>query len=250
MSAAAPAAIRMEGLTKVFKGQRVLSELTFDVPERAIVTILGFSGAGKTTLLKHILGIVRPTSGRIEVLGRDLAGMDRIGLREFRRNFGMLFQYAALFDSLTSLENVMFPFLELTGVPPGEAEERARALLAAVGIRELSFGKTPSELSGGMRKRVGLARALALKPRIMLYDEPTTGLDPILTKTINDLIVSTHRGGAADSMTSVIISHNVKASLEISDFVAFLDHGKIVEYLPTEEFRESTNPLIQEFINL
>ena len=242
--------ISFQGLTKVFKNQKVLSELNFDIPKNAIVTILGFSGAGKSTLLKHILGILSPTKGRVEILGKDLAVLDMMELREFRRNFGMLFQYAALFDSLTTFENVSFPLKEFTDMGKYEMDEKVRELLESVGIKEVSYGKLPSELSGGMRKRVGLARALALQPKIMLYDEPTTGLDPITTKTVNNLIVETHKRKRKGSMTSVIISHDVKASLEVSDFVAFLDRGKIVEYLSVDDFKKSENDLVQQFINL
>ena len=243
-------AVSIQNLTKIFKKQTILSDLNFDIPKNKIVTILGFSGAGKSTLLKHILGILRPTRGKVEILGRDLSKLDKMELREFRRNFGMLFQYAALFDSYSAFENVLFPLKEFTKMGREEMEEKARELLSSVGIREISYHKLPSELSGGMRKRVGLARALALRPRIMLYDEPTTGLDPITTKTVNDLITTTQDQGRSRQMASVIISHDVKASLKISDFVAFLDHGKIVEYLPADEFENSRNELVQNFIGL
>ena len=243
-------AISISGLSKKFKGQIVLSKLDFDIPKNKIVTILGFSGAGKSTLLKHILGILSPSEGRICVLGEDLASLDKMALREFRRNFGMLFQYAALFDSFTAIENVSFPLKEFTTMGEEAMEAEATKLLESVGMDESSHRKLPSELSGGMRKRVGLARALALQPRIMLYDEPTTGLDPITTRTVNDLIMDTQKRGESRRMTSVVISHDVKASLEISDFVAFLHRGKIVEYLPACEFGRSQNPLVQEFVNL
>ena len=162
----------------------------------------------------------------------------------------MLFQYAALFDSLSAYENVAFPLREFTDFSEHEIEERVYGLLESVGINLKSFFKLPSELSGGMRKRVGLARALALGPDIMLYDEPTTGLDPITTKMVNDLILETSRRNQKKGMTSIIISHDVKVTLEISDFVAFLDHGKIVEFLPANEFVNSKHPLVQEFLAL
>ncbi len=243
-------AIRIENLTKTFGEHTVLNRLNFDIPKGKIVTILGFSGAGKSTLLKHILGLMQPSSGSISVLGNDLSTLDNVELREFRRNFGMLFQYAALFDSLTALENVAFPLKEFTKFSKGEIEAKCHSLLESVGIKEIAHNKLPSELSGGMRKRVGLARALALEPQIMLYDEPTTGLDPITTHMVNDLIASTSQKNKDRQMTSIIISHDVRASLRISDFVAFLDRGNIVEYLPASEFAESTNELVQEFVNL
>ncbi|PIK16461.1 ATP-binding cassette domain-containing protein [Halobacteriovorax sp. JY17] len=243
-------AISISNLTKIFGKHTVLNNLNFDIPRNKITTILGFSGAGKSTLLKHMLGLHQPTSGKVSVLGSDLSTLDPMKLREFRQNFGMLFQYAALFDSKSAVENVAFPMREFTKLSEEEILEKSKDLLQSVGIKEVSYGGLPSELSGGMRKRVGLARGLALNPHIMLYDEPTTGLDPITTKMVNDLIVDTAERNSDRGMTSIIISHDVKATLRISDFVAFLDRGSIVEYLPVEEFKKSTNPLVQEFINL
>lgn len=243
-------AISLKHVTKKFGEHTILNDLSFDIARNSITTILGFSGAGKSTLLKHVLGILSPTSGTIEVLGKDLSNLDKVELREFRRNFGMLFQYAALFDSFTAEENVAFPLLEFTQYSKEEIHQIVTDLLVSVGIKPESFKKLPSELSGGMRKRVGLARALALNPHIMLYDEPTTGLDPVTTKMVNNLIVDTAVKNKDREMTSVIISHDVKATLEISDYVAFLDRGTIVEYLPVDEFKNSKNPLIQEFLKL
>lgn len=244
-------AISVKNVTKIFGEQKVLDGLSFDIKKNSITTILGFSGAGKSTLLKHILGIMNPTSGSVEVLGTDLKTLDQMELREFRRNFGMLFQYAALFDSFTARENVAFPLREFTKLKDAEIMSTVKDLLISVGIKEESFDRLPSELSGGMRKRVGLARALALSPKIMLYDEPTTGLDPITTKMVNNLIVQTSKEKRNDrEMTSVIISHDIKATLEISDYVAFLDRGKIIEYLPVEEFKKSDKEVVQEFLRL
>ncbi|PIP90194.1 MAG: ABC transporter ATP-binding protein [Bdellovibrionales bacterium CG12_big_fil_rev_8_21_14_0_65_38_15] len=243
-------AVAVNKVTKIFDGHTVLNNLDFIIPKNKIVTILGFSGAGKSTLLKHILGLMLPTHGHIEVLGQDLTQLNKVQLREFRRNFGMLFQYAALFDSMTALENVMFPLKEFTKMTPEQMYDHASKLLISVDIQEVAFNKLPSELSGGMRKRVGLARALALHPHIMLYDEPTTGLDPITTKMVNELIVETQKNNLSRGMTSIIISHDVRATLQISDYVAFLDRGNIVEYLPAAEFAKSNNELVQEFINL
>lgn len=243
-------AISIKNVTKIFGEQKVLDGMSFDVEKNKITTILGFSGAGKSTLLKHILGIMNPTSGVVEVLGTDLSKLDKMELREFRRNYGMLFQYAALFDSFTAAENVGFPLKEFTKLNPIEIKEKVKDLLVSVGIKEESFDRLPSELSGGMRKRVGLARALALSPKIMLYDEPTTGLDPITTKMVNNLIVQTSKDHKDREMTSVIISHDIKATLEISDYVAFLDRGKIIEYLPVEEFKKSDKEIVQEFLRL
>ena len=243
-------AIEVNNLTKIFEGHTVLDGLDFKIPKGKITTILGFSGAGKSTLLKHILGIMTPTSGGVSVLGRDLTRLTQSDLREFRQNFGMLFQYAALFDSMTTFENVAFPLREFSKMTESQIKEKVIRLLNSVGLEEFSHQRLPSELSGGMRKRVGLARALALSPKIMLYDEPTTGLDPITTKMVNDLIKQTSVAHENVQLTSVIISHDVKATLKISDYVAFLDHGKIVEYRPVAEFMQSENPLLRKFLDL
>jgi len=243
-------AVVIKDLTTILGGQTILDHLSFEIPRNKITTILGFSGAGKSTLLKHILGLLKPTSGSVSILGKDLNKLSEFELKKFRRHFGMLFQYAALFDSLSAFENVAFPLNEFTTLRDDEVEEKVYMLLESVGISIESFFKLPSELSGGMRKRVGLARALALDPDIMLYDEPTTGLDPITTKMVNDLILNTYRKNVERGMTSIIISHDVKVTLEISDFVAFLDHGKIVEFLPVKDFVHSQNKLVQEFLAL
>jgi phospholipid/cholesterol/gamma-HCH transport system ATP-binding protein len=243
-------AISIKNLTKTFGTHTVLNDLNFDIPKNKITTILGFSGAGKSTLLKHMLGLHQPTSGTVEVLGHDLAKFTDMELREFRQNYGMLFQYAALFDSLSTVENVAFPLKEFTKMKSSEIFNRVDELLTSVSIGKEAYNKTPAELSGGMRKRVGLARALALSPDIMLYDEPTTGLDPITTHMVNELISHTQRDHQEREMTSIIISHDVKATLRISDYVAFLDRGNIVEYLPASEFAKSSNHLVQEFVNL
>jgi phospholipid/cholesterol/gamma-HCH transport system ATP-binding protein len=243
-------AISIKDLTKRFGPSTILEKLSFDIYKNKITTILGFSGAGKSTLIKHILGLLQPTSGNISVLGENLCEMTQLELREFRRNFGMLFQYAALFDSMSAFENVAFPLKEFTQFTKSEIKEKVHEILLSVNIQEKSFHNLPSELSGGMRKRVGLARALALNPHIMLYDEPTTGLDPITTKMVNDLIVETAKLHKDRGMTSVIISHDVKATLEISDYVAFLDHGRIVEYQTAADFVKSEHPLVHDFLML
>lgn len=241
--------ISFKNVTKKYGSQTILDDLNFEIKKNKITTILGFSGAGKSTLLKHILGLSAPTKGEIICLGQKITQLDDFSLKEFRRNFGMVFQYAALFDSLTAVENVDFPLNEFTTLSIEERFSRASSLLTSVGITENSFNKYPSELSGGMRKRVGLARALALSPTIMLYDEPTTGLDPITTKMVNRLIVDTAINNKEKGLTSIIISHNIESSLKISDFIAFLDNGKIIENLPASEFKNSKVPIIQEFLN-
>ncbi len=243
-------AITFTRVTKQYGDAIVLNNLTFGIPEGQITTILGFSGAGKSTLMKHILGLTHPTSGKIVSLGTDMESLDELGLREFRRNFGMVFQYAALFDFLSAFENVAFPLREFTKMKESEIKERVTSLMQAVELVPESWNRLPSELSGGMRKRVGLARALALEPRIMLYDEPTSGLDPISTQVVSDLIVQTAKRNAQRKLTSLVISHDVRASLRISDNIMFLEKGKIVEYSTVEGFKNSNNPVIRRFLEL
>ncbi len=243
-------AIECHQVYKKFGDHTVLRDLNINIPRGQITTILGFSGAGKSTLLKHILGLLSPSSGEIKVLGQDLSQMDDLQLREFRRHFGMLFQYAALFDSMSTFENIAFPLKEFTKLKKNEIKDKVEGLIDAVGLQIESTHKLPSELSGGMRKRVGLARALALEPDIILYDEPTTGLDPITTKMVNNLILETSDRNKNKKLTSIIISHDVQATLRISDHVAFLEKGHILEYHPTETFRELDNPTIRKFLDL
>jgi phospholipid/cholesterol/gamma-HCH transport system ATP-binding protein len=243
-------AIEFNNLTKTFGDHTVLNNLDFNIHEGKITTILGFSGAGKSTLLKHILGIYHPTSGQCKVLGTDLTTLNERDLRQFRTNFGMVFQYAALFDSMTNYENVAFPMREFSDLTEEEINRDVLKLMEQVGLEEHAFQKLPAEISGGMRKRVGLARALALSPKVMLYDEPTTGLDPITTHMVDDLITSTQRAHEDVNMTSVIISHDVAATLRISDYVAFLEKGQVVEHSSVEQFKKSENPIIRRFLEL
>lgn len=242
--------IEIQNLTKVIGEQTILNDLSFSIERNKITSILGFSGAGKSTLLKHLLGLTLPTSGTIKILGKDISKFSSLETRNFRRNFGMLFQYAALFDFMDAFDNVAFPLREFTNFSEEEIRIKVKDILESVNLTEQSFKKLPSELSGGMRKRVGLARALSLGPQIMLYDEPTTGLDPVTTAMVNDLIVSTAEKNKVRGLTSIIISHDVKATLKISDFVAFLDRGRIVEYLPAKDFINSTHPIVREFLEL
>jgi phospholipid/cholesterol/gamma-HCH transport system ATP-binding protein len=243
-------AITFNHVTKKYGEATVLNDLTFGIPEGQITTILGFSGAGKSTLMKHILGLTHPTSGKIISLGTDMETLDELGLREFRRNFGMVFQYAALFDNLSAFENVAFPLREFTKLNESAIKAKVTKLMESVELVPESWHRLPSELSGGMRKRVGLARALALEPKIMLYDEPTSGLDPISTQVVCDLIANTAKINANIKLTSLIISHDVRASLRISDHIMFLEKGSIVEYSTVEGFKNSNNPTIRRFLEL
>ena len=243
-------AIEFKNVIKDFGEARILNDLSIDIAKGKITTILGFSGAGKSTMLKHILGLLKPTSGEVNVLGKNLSQLDDFEMREFRQNFGMLFQYAALFDSMSAFDNIAFPLKEFTKMGKAEIQDRVEKLFDSVGLDPDSMYRLPSELSGGMRKRVGLARALALEPQVMLYDEPTTGLDPITTKMVNDLIKSTSVKNAERQMTSVIISHDIEATLKISDYVAFLKKGHVVEYGTVEEFQKSEHPEVRSFLEL
>jgi phospholipid/cholesterol/gamma-HCH transport system ATP-binding protein len=239
-----------EHVSKSFGETKVLHDLCFGIHAGKITTVLGFSGAGKTTLMKHILGLALPSSGEVKVLGKTINKLGEMDLREFRRNFGMVFQYAALFDFLTSFENVAFPIREFTNMTEEAIKEKVLSLLDSVGIsREAAF-RLPSELSGGMRKRVGLARGLALDPHIMLYDEPTSGLDPITTHMVYDLMKETHLSNQQRGFTSIIISHDIHATLKYSDYIVFMEKGKVVEHSDVETFKKSENPVIRRFLEL
>lgn len=241
-------AIEVRDLRKTFNGKEyVLDGVNLGVPKGQITFLIGFSGTGKSVLLKHILGLVRPTSGVIEVLGSDLAQMDEDELVTFRQNFGVLFQNAALFDDMTSLENVCFPLLEhRRDLKQKAIEEIAKARLKLVGIEPKDYDKMPSELSGGMRKRVGLARAIALDPEILFYDEPTTGLDPIMTEVVDNLILSTHKH--REGLTSVIVTHDLFAAFRTGDYVAMLDKGGILLFGTPKDFLESDIEIVKRFV--
>lgn len=243
-------AVEFKNVTKQFGDSTILNNLNFKIHRGKITTILGFSGAGKTTLMKHILGLTMPTSGDIIVDGTIINQLSELDLREFRRNFGMVFQYAALFDFLTSFENVAFPLREFTKLSENEITTKVMDLLESVGIQKEAAYRLPSELSGGMRKRVGLARALALEPQIMLYDEPTSGLDPITTHMVYDLIKETAARNAHRQFTSVIISHDIHATLKYSDYILFLEKGNLIEHSDVETFKKSEKSVIRRFLEL
>lgn len=242
-------AIRCEGLTKTFDGKEfVLRDLNLEIPKGKITVLIGFSGTGKSVLMKHFLGLEKPTSGSIYVLGENMTIMTEDLLTLFRRRFGVLFQNAALFDDLTSIENVMFPIREhRRDLRRAKIIDLAASRLKSVGLVPKDFDKLPSELSGGMRKRVGLARAIALDPEILLYDEPTTGLDPIMTEMVDNLILDTHRQRVG--LTSVVITHDLMAAFRIGDFVAMLDKGRILLFGTPQEFFKSDIELVHRFVN-
>ena len=241
---AAPAAkIRLRGVCKAFGGRPVLDHLDFDVPEGDSVVVLGGSGTGKSVLLKHMIGLLRPDAGKVEVDGTDLAGLAGTALTGFRRRFGMAFQEGALFDSMSVHDNVAFP-LRRAKWERDRLEARVAECLEMVHL-EGAERKMPAELSGGMRRRVGFARAIALEPRILLFDEPTTGLDPVIKAVIDELILELQ-----DRLhsTAVTITHDLSSAFRIADRIALLFHGRIVAYAAPAAFRELPDERVQQFI--
>jgi phospholipid/cholesterol/gamma-HCH transport system ATP-binding protein len=237
--------IRVVDLHKSFGRQHVLRGVNLELETGQITTIIGGSGSGKTVLLKHLNALLLPNRGRIFVGDRDITKLSQSALNEVRRKFGVLFQGAALLDSMTIFDNVAFPLRETTRLKETEIEKKANESLAQVGLAGAGY-KFPAEVSGGMKKRAGLARALVIRPEIMLFDEPTTGLDPLLGKSIHQLIRKMH---ASYNFTGVIVSHDIPEVFEISDRIAMLTDGVIIEAGTTEEFRASQNPVVKQFIH-
>lgn len=248
-SAASKLAISVVDMKKSFDGKEfVLKGINLEVPKGSLTAIIGFSGTGKSVLLKHILGLFQPTSGTVTVLGQDLGQLSPDNLTKFRCNFGVLFQSAALFDDMSILENVSFPLQEhRRDLSLDEIQNIAEKKLLTVGLESKHFHKLPSEISGGMQKRTGLARALALDPEILIYDEPTTGLDPILTEMVDNLIVETHRNRQGN--TSVMVSHDLPAAFRIADHIAMLDSGKVLLMGTKEDFMKSEIELVRRFVD-
>jgi phospholipid/cholesterol/gamma-HCH transport system ATP-binding protein len=218
-TADAPAVVLLDRVSMQFGAHPVLRNITLGVRRDETVLVIGESGCGKTVLLKLVVGLLRPTAGRVLVDGRDLAERTADEMLQVRRRFGFLFQGAALFDSLTVYDNVAYPLRALHSLKETQIRDRVLERLKEVGLPDNSAAKMPAELSGGMRKRVGLARALALDPEVMLYDEPTTGLDPVMTELINDLIRQTRE---RRPVTSVIVTHEMKTVRRVADRVVML----------------------------
>ena len=237
--------IKIKNLKKSFGTQVVLDGVDFEIPREKLTVILGRSGEGKSVLLKHVIGLVKPDAGQIWVDGQEITVLSERQLNDVRKKFGMLFQSAALFDSFNVEDNVAFPLREHTQFSEADIKNIVKQKLEQVGLKNVGH-KLPNELSGGMRKRVGLARALALNPSIILYDEPTTGLDPVLTDSIDHLILDTQK---KFKVTSVVISHDIKSTFKIADKIAMLHDGKMIEEGGPEEFRESKNPIVQKFLS-
>jgi phospholipid/cholesterol/gamma-HCH transport system ATP-binding protein len=236
--------IRVIDLHKGFSGHEVLKGINLELEAGKITTIIGGSGSGKTVLLKHLNALLLPDRGSILVGGQDITKLGQRMLNEIRRKFGVLFQGAALLDSMTLYDNVAFPLRERSKLNGFDIDKKVEESLAQVGLAGMGY-KLPAEVSGGMKKRAGLARALVTEPEIILFDEPTTGLDPLLGKSIHELIRRVH---ATFKFTGVIVSHDIPEVFKISDCVAMLANGVITEVGTTEEFVNSNNPIVRQFL--
>ncbi|WAS83100.1 MULTISPECIES: ABC transporter ATP-binding protein [unclassified Corallococcus] len=239
------AMIDIVDLHKTFAGNKVLTGINLTVPAGSTCVILGGSGSGKTVLMKHMIGLLKPDSGQVIIDGQDIVPMSVEGLQQVRRSFGMVFQAAALFDSMTVFENVAFPLRQHTKLSEDEIRVQVRKRLDLMGLKREVEGRFPADLSGGMRKRVGLARAVVLDPKVVLYDEPTTGLDPITTDSVDDMILTAQK---ELGVTSVVISHDIASAFNVANQIAFLSKGVIVEHGSPEQLRESQHPAVQVFL--
>jgi len=236
--------IRVQNLHKTFGSQAVLRGLSLDVATGEIMVVIGRSGGGKSVLLKHLIGLLHPDSGAILVDGTDLTRLRGSALDRIRERYGVVFQGGALFDSMSVFDNVAFPLQEKTRLEYAEIRQRVEEKLEQVGLTGMGH-KNPAEISGGMRKRVAIARALVTEPQVAFFDEPTTGLDPILVNTIHHLIVELHR---KFRFTAVMVSHEIPEIFRIADRVAMLHDGVIVESGTPDAIQASKNPVVQQFI--
>ena len=236
-------AVRFDHVSKAFGPLTVLDDISFEIPAGQAFCLLGRSGTGKSVTLRHIVGLVRPDRGHVFVEDRDITTMAGRDLAEVRKHMGFLFQNAALFDSISVGENVAFPMRRHTDWSNAEIRERAEKKLADVGL-DTHFDKMPADLSGGMKKRAGLARAMALDPPILLVDEPSAGLDPITASEIDDLLVRTKANGT----TLVVVTHNIPSARAIGDVLAVLQDGRMLASGTAEALDASTEPLVQAFM--
>ena len=237
--------IEIRGLTKSLGGRRVLDNVTCTIEQRKTTVFIGPSGVGKTVLIKHIVGLLQPDAGEILVDGVDITKLGEDELYKIRQKFGMLFQDAALFDSMTVFENVAFPLHHHTQKNEREIEEIVERKLRQVGMPGIGQ-KMPAELSGGMRKRVGLARALALDPEIVLFDEPTSGLDPVMADTVDKLVKQTQKDLG---ITFIVISHDIASTFQIAHNIGMIYQGRLIEYGPKEKIQNSQNPILRQFFS-
>jgi len=236
--------IEIHGLKKRLGSKQVLDGLDLEIRKGETVVVLGPSGTGKSVLLKHVIGLMTPDAGSIRIAGEEIVGMDEPGLDRVRLKFGMLFQGSALFDSMTVGENVGLGLVEHTRLPGAEVHRRVKERLEWVGLKDVETMK-PASLSGGMRKRVGLARALAMDPEIILYDEPTTGLDPITGDVINQLIRAMQR---RLGVTSIVVTHDLMSAYKVGDRFAMIYQGRVVFAGTADEVRTTTHPMVRQFI--
>ena len=238
------AAIEVDDVYKAFNGFKVLNGLTVDFVEDAITTVLGPSGTGKSVLLKHIIALLYPDAGDIRVFGQSICKMSQDELFAMREGFGVLFQDGALFGSMSIYDNVAFPLRKHTKLPEDKIRAIVMQRLKEVGL-EGATRKMPNEISGGMRKRAGFARALVLNPKIVLFDEPDSGLDPVRTSLLCDLILDVHRehGG-----TYLLVTHNIPTAQKVSDYIGLLWQGCLAHYGPTDEAFASTDPFVRQFL--
>ncbi len=236
--------IRLSHVTKTFGTHRVLDDVSFEVERGRAFCLLGRSGTGKSVTLKHIIGLIRPDAGRVLVEGQDVPTLAPRDLARVRQRMGFLFQEGALFDSISVGENVAFPLRRHTRLPEDEIERRARARLEQVGL-DSDYATMPAQLSGGMRKRAGLARAMVLDPAIRLVDEPSAGLDPITSDEIDQLLL---RAKVEEGKTLVVVTHNIPSARTLGDELALLDHGRLVARGTAAELERSDHPLVREFL--
>lgn len=241
------ASVRLENVVKSFRGGRdhVLRGVNLEFPAGKLTYILGHSGAGKSVILKHVLGLLKPDAGAVWVAGKNISALRGRELSQHRTLFGMLFQNSALFDDMTIFDNVAFPLREHTQLSEAEIAEKVKKSLAILGMTS-GYDKYPNELSGGMKKRVGLARAIIREPKILLYDEPTTGLDPVTRTTVDELIATLKR---ELHLTSIVISHDIPSALLLADHIAFLHKGEIVFWGKPEQFRVAQHEAIRSFLD-
>jgi len=237
--------ISVDGLTVVYGTKRVLDQVSLDVQRGEVMVLLGGSGSGKTTMLRHIIGLERPTSGTVQVLGTDINRCSEKELKSIRRRMGVAFQEAALFNSMSVEENVSLPVQELTTLADPIIEIMTYMKLAAVGLGE-SGKQMPQELSGGMRKRAAVARATALDPEILVFDEPSAGLDPIVAAGLDELILLLKR---VFNMTMLVVTHEMASAFKIADRIAMLHQGSLIAVESKDAFRTSTNPRIRQFLD-
>jgi phospholipid/cholesterol/gamma-HCH transport system ATP-binding protein len=237
--------IEIKNLKKNFNSRKVLDGANLTIPDGKTYVIIGRSGCGKSVLLKHIEGILKPDSGKVIVNGQDISKLNNKELSALRMKIGMVFQGGALFDSMTVGENVGFGLIEHTDMPAKEILERVEESLCMVGLCGIE-NILPSELSGGMKKRVAFARAICMKPEILLYDEPTTGVDPITADSINDRIKDLHD---KLKVTSVVVTHDMKSAFKIADRIAMLYQGKIIAEGTPHEIQETKHPIVYQFIH-